>query len=919
MSHSRRLLVLLALLLGTTVQAQPPQAPPPAKYKVTLRYSILATRDLHVMAYDGLIKHLQKLNFDFDPPRDKVPDTDREDRSKNYLRGTIESSKALKILDDPVVQSVLLVPDGFDLPPEVMVRLQLGGNLSADRQRELANQLRVLLRELGFKEAVAYDHRGYTRRPQTRVVGTIPKDRLEILLRDLRNHPAGWLGPILPRVEIPTPLGDVNPVRVIEVLPDTEPIKDIPDPESRGNEAFNKISAEVWELVKDKEVKEGHLRIQAVLNGKVAQDDRAARSILRDAAPDFFIDGQLGQFVTGTIRLDQIKPLASSSLVGAIRLPRVMQVNVDPAVKIKGDTAKALELTKLKELHERGYKGKGVRLAIIDRDFRGWEALVKKKQLPAGARLVDLTTELDPEIYPKAYAGNADEIGHGTLCAQAAALAAPEIDLTLIRIETVDPYSLYEVIRYVQGGYSSPLLDRREGELNTRNAQLRARRALLLEERRLVLSDFNDETDEAKNLEFLGNFYSWLYSDRQWHRQRMAIHEKLEAEHRQRETRFAEHFKSVNSLEGIGILVNALSWQSGYPLGGNSPLTRLLDDPKGPLWFQAVGNTRGQSWLGPYRNTPGDPAMKFTDDDTKLPKDRWSNEINFIGWQPYGGEFKADLPEKARLRVTLQWREPHDPDYYQPDEIDHYRRPLAELRLQLVRQRDAETKTLPGDSFELVARSMGLPERIEHLPGGSVYEHVIEASLEKGGRAAIRVEKQVSSQWVFAPHPERKTPMFKLLKNLTPTGIRPLGAPTLPALERDWELRCRVFVEVIDDASRVQGRAVLADFATDAGSIGIPADGRNVISVGAASFQNKPQPYSAFGSPPGSDLARRPSLYAYDELDLAAGGAFGTSIANAFAAGTTASMLSGKISRDDVLQMLRDQEGQVLRVPIGKK
>jgi hypothetical protein len=30
-------------------------------------------------------------------------------------------------------------------------------------------------------------------------------------------------------------------------------------------------------------------------------------------------------------------------------------------------------------------------------------------------------------------------------------------------------------------------------------------------------------------------------------------------------------------------------------------------------------------------------------------------------------------------------------------------------------------------------------------------------------------------------------------------------------------------------------------------------------------------------------------------------------------------MLSGKISRDDVLQMLRDQEGQVLRVPIGKK
>ena len=172
---------------------------------------------------------------------------------------------------------------------------------------------------------------------------------------------------------------------------------------------------------------------------------------------------------------------------------------------------------------------------------------------------------------------------------------------------------------------------------------------------------------------------------------------------------------------------------------------------------------------------------------------------------------------------------------------------------------------------------------------------------------------------MFVPHPVRRSPMFQLLENLTPTGIRPLGAPTLPALEKNWELRPRIFVEVIDEANRVQGRAVFSDFATELGGIGLPADARNVISVGAANFKQQPQPYSAFGTPAGMEMARRPWLYAYDELTLAGGGAFGASVANAFAAGTTAAMLSAKLPREQIVQMLREQEGQVLRVPVGKK
>lgn len=919
--------ILLLFACAAPAMAQPPAPPLPAKYKVALRYHIPAPRDQHVLQYDALIRHLQRLEFEFEPPLEKHADTDREDRSKNYLHGIIKSANALKLLDASVVQSILLLPyapDEFKLPDEpndpVSVRLELAGNLTADRQRELANQVRVLLREQGFKEPVGYDHRGYNRRPYTRIVGTIPKSKLDILNRDLRNHPAGWLGPILPPDELPTPLRHVNPIRVVEVLPDRAAIKELADPAPRDADYLEKISADLWEQVKGKDVLPFPIRVQVGFVGAIAPDDVGWRQTLQEVTPGFFVEGQLGQFVTGMIRLDHVKRLAAMPNISVIRLPRVPSVDVDPSIKLKGDNAKALEQTNLKELHARGYQGKGVRIGIIDGDFRGWEALVKKKLLPANTRLVDLTFDRDPDVYPEPEVGDPKLIGHGTLCAQAAAMAAPAAELVLIRADVKDPYQLHEIVRYTQAGKMAPSIEQRHGELAARTAQLKVRRGELLDERRLILNDFTDETDLKDSLGFLGPFFSWLYSDREWSRLRMAHQEELEAEQRLREARFRRHLKDVESLDGIPILVNALSWNSGYPLGAISPLSRALDDPKGPLWFQAVGNTRGQTWHGLFRNVIGDPAMQFTADDVPLPKGRWSNEVNFLAWQLYQGDAKPELPAKAKVRLTLQWREPHDPDYFlRSDERDEYRKPLAQLRLQLLRQRDPDTKALAADLFELVAHTSALAERIEHLPAGSVYEHVLEVPLEKAGRYAIRLEKQVSTQWLLGRHAGRKTPVFQLLEGLTPTGIRPLGVPNLPAFERDWELRPRIFVEVIDDAHRVQGRAVFSDFATDAGSIGLPADARNVISVGAANFKNRPQLYSAFGSPAGMEIARRPWLYAYDELDLAGGGAFGTSVANAFAAGTVAAMLSGKQTREDVLQMLREQDGQVLRVPIGKK
>ncbi len=56
--------------------------------------------------------------------------------------------------------------------------------------------------------------------------------------------------------------------------------------------------------------------------------------------------------------------------------------------------------------------------------------------------------------------------------------------------------------------------------------------------------------------------------------------------------------------------------------------------------------------------------MEFASPLQPLPKGQWTTELNFLAWQPYGKAQTADLPAGTPLRITLQWREPHDPDYF---------------------------------------------------------------------------------------------------------------------------------------------------------------------------------------------------------------------------------------------------------------
>src|SRR5262249_13225345 len=151
--------------------------------------------------------------------------------------------------------------------------------------------------------------------------------------------------------------------------------------------------------------------------------------------------------------------------------------------------------------------------------------------------------------------------------------------------------------------------------------------------------------------------------------------------------------------------------------------------------------TNGQAWAGLFRDVDGNGVMEFAPPGTPLRPGRWTSELNFLGWQPAAGMSTPDLP-KTRIRVSIQWREPHDPAFLQIGE-DYYRQPLADVRLLILRQRDPTGTKLPADEMEVVARSEGVPLRLDNQPSSGAYEQTVEFTVDNPGRYALRVEGRV--------------------------------------------------------------------------------------------------------------------------------------------------------------------------------
>jgi hypothetical protein len=202
------------------------------------------------------------------------------------------------------------------------------------------------------------------------------------------------------------------------------------------------------------------------------------------------------------------------------------------------------------------------------------------------------------------------------------------------------------------------------------------------------------------------------------------------------------------------------------------------------------------------------------------------------------------------------------------------------MRLVLLHQLDPTGERQPADDLEIVAQSVGLPLRLDVSPSSAAYEITLEAQVKKGGRYAVRVEGRA------------------------PESIYPPGDPTLPFARKSSEMRVRLFVSSLD----ATGRAVFHDYMTVAGSVGMPADARTTITVGAADDRNRRQSYSAVGAPFNMDLLSKPDVLAYDRDE-------GTAEAAAFAAGLT--VLSPTFTRSPAacLQEMHIPPGGVLRLP----
>jgi hypothetical protein len=848
------IIVLFLVTLSSAVTAAPPEV-----YDVQISYRINAFRNERLLQYNEMMRFLKKAGFQRDS-EEVVSETEAEDATHTRLRGTIPARRARDLLNERHIRSILLLPHGVK-PPEdksqlVRVEIELFNGLGPEGHRQLSEQTSQVLAGIQFRGAVGYDHRGYTR-----LVGSMPYNRVETLLTDLRRQPAGE--------KMPGPFKNVWAVRVTEVQPGTP----LPVPRPRPPQVpkgQEKLSPDLRDVLNDEAAAAKPARLEVILAGTPAPEDKNYRAMLSRAAPGLVVEGRLGPLVSVLANPNQAPALAALPDVAGVRLPRRPQAR--SAGDGTADNARwrpLLDASGAARLQALGQKGCGTKLAIVDSDFRGWEALAGKG-LPPDTRLVDLTRERNADMQPDPFPAG-KEPGSGTRHALTIARLAPQVNLTLIRIDPAAPYMLEAAAKAINGDTVRSInLENRLADLEHEQDALDKRRDALAEERRLAFQDFRQEGEAAKRRE------AYLQKQKTFEEDNARYHATLR--------RYLQYQRDLASLRGIRVVASAMSWHDGFPVDGTSALSRYFDDRPfhAALWFQAAGDTRGQSWTGPFRDADGNGVLEFAAPGQRLPAGLWSPELNFLSWQPPKGPAVADIPAGTRVRITLQWREAHDPLYAQTGE-DPYRLPLARnVRLVLLYQPDPTGARQPADDLEVVAQSVGLPQRLDVSPSSATYEIALDVQVKKAGRYAVRVEGRA------------------------PESIYPPGDPTLPFMRKQSEMRVRLFVFPLDTT----GRAVFHDYVTASGSVGMPADARTAITVGAADDHNRRQPYSAGGAPFNMELLSKPDVLSYDRSE-------GTAEAAAFAAGLTALAPMAGRSPTACLQALHVPLGGVLRLPEG--
>lgn len=898
----RHAIASLTLFIGSgSVFAQVKEPPRPEKLDIQIRYRIRAERDERVLQFRALEKFLSGLGFDDSRKDDPNRDLDILDPNAERFTGTIPSAKVLNTLNDPRVLNILFAPSGFTYPDSgdkpVSIRVVLRSGLIPSVQQALHLQALSQLELLGFKDSLGYDTRGYTQ-----LKGTIPYKNLDRLVKDLRTEPSGWFFSDTPIDRLPRPFADANPIRWVEVMPTPEqPPAFVPE---RVLPARAKLTPDLRARLVDPAAKETPLFVEVIFS--ISMEDRleSIRNQLLETygpgpkrnadgtpvkGPDGLavvtqgatLEGAIGNVVT--IRFDRPADAERYSLepgIISMRLPRQGIETVQPPfrdqtpspISILNKTAGVESLQKL------GYTGSGVKVIVIGSDFTGADKLIGSA-LPKKTQILDMTTELNPEIFP--LPSDASRSTASIAVARAVAQTAPNAELILVRIDTAAFFQLLGVVRVAKGetGYSSAMRSRLF-DISTRSAELTKRKDAALIEYRQAFEDLaDDEPTKARRV-----------------RAKAALEAVIAQQNELtfRIQRFNAFQKQVSAtLSGARIIVNPLVWESGYPLDALSELSRALDrfaapapprtvrpatgayaTPKPPIvWVQAASPSGASVWGGPFLDTNRNGTMEFAPFTSPLPAGSWTPEMNFLGIRSAAGETSADLPMGVRMRFIMQWREPLDPRTPRLD------LPAYPVVLRVFRQIDPNGEKQPSDEMAENARTAGGPYPIFRTNSYVVYEQMLEFTAPAAGRYAFVVA----------------------------TGYQP--DPVLPALRRDVEISPRVFLETLS-AKPGEGQAVFRSYVTPRAGVGIPGDSPGAVTVGVSEVG------SLIGGGTGITLLAKPDLLGPEALDLGDGLVLrGTGIAAGYVAGIATDLVQADVAGANVFRSIGVGPGKPAIIP----
>lgn len=879
--------MLLAALLASAVPAaaQVAYPPRPEKYDVHFRYRIRADRDERIRQFREMEQFLKGVGF-VPAPREDA-DLDAFDPTAERMNGTMPSANAARLFEDPRIQTAVFVPAGRQLPEDpaapVQVRLILAGGLAAEQQRLLHEQVARHLARMGFREGVGYDTLNYRL-----LRGSLPVGNLFTLLKDLRGQPSGWFVPEASPESLPLPMRSVLPVRLVEVLPDL-PADAVPPPPSAepapppaGAPASSpKLTPELAALLADPAAQDRPLRVDLVLESEPGERWQDVRFRIRTAADDVSVEGLVGLIaaVRAAHGRDVVR-LAELPMVRSVRLPRAGSETAAPlAAGITGpNPAEVLAASRVADLHRIGYRGQGTRIAVVASEFPGVLRMVGR-QLPANTRVIDLTAELNPDLLPNP--ADPNRPGVGTVAALAASAAAPAAEVVLIRVDPNAFHQLLTVARAASGDPSySEAMQSRSQELVSRAESLTIRRTVVTAQYQRAFTTLSDEPAAAKARQEARAALDQLVADEQ------AYNAAVE--------RFTAVKSAVDSLRGTAVVVNTLVWDTGFPQDGLSALSRLLEErflprptrsalhadrePPAPTWVQAASTAVGQVWAGPFRDADDNGALEFAPADGTLPKGRWTRELNFLGFEPSGGQVVAALPAGLKLRITVQWREPR------LEAGVFTREPAFPFTIRLLRQLDPEGKAVASDELVEVARSVGNPVRLLETAGSAAYEQTLEVTVPAEGVYALLLEGGSAME-----------------------GL-------LPVQRRGMEFTPRVVIQPADPASAGKGRAVFQTFSTIAAGVGTPGESPAAVTVGVLGPDGAAVG-TLTGAGPGVALRTKPDLLATGIWATDGGSASGSAVSAAYAAGTAASLRSAGVRVSDVQRSLDLAKGQPLVVP----